>query len=459
MKKIVALIVLICITFSGCGVFGGTLSKKLTAEDVAYTPHILDLPDLSLFVGSAATQLHEAEEDSYEGSQNIGIDKDSEKAVLEYIDLLQSEFGLEIIDTAYFDPATKTFENFIDKRWVIGFKTTRFDAQCRLTHSNIDKGCDVILYQTNDTLYLNYYNMFNLTDTGHRYSEIVETFDFSYPDRFFDAYAKSGNKYYNKGDKKLTVNLKHTDYTITKNSEDYAATAGSVTMLFNGEKAKGTAKLQNSKYSDWFRYVITITDFDKNKVDEEIRVYLPIDTISGDFYNTSDCLSGHQDEIEMNSYGVFYKEDYLAEDIGLYYYIEPEGYAYSVSVRAISFDDSGKDDCVVYFNIKLYNMLEPLEIEGLAVMPLNDYINLEATAKTEKKSSGGIFSIGTSSKFQPEFSKLDCLTCGGDGDCNTCRGYGEVERYAGAGDTVTSKCSSCYGSGNCRTCGGSGKRD
>lgn len=60
--------------------------------------------------------------------------------------------------------------------------------------------------------------------------------------------------------------------------------------------------------------------------------------------------------------------------------------------------------------------------------------------------------------FQPEFSKLDCLTCGGDGDCNTCGGYGEVERYAGAGDTVTSKCSSCYGSGNCRTCGGSGKR-
>ena len=66
--------------------------------------------------------------------------------------------------------------------------------------------------------------------------------------------------------------------------------------------------------------------------------------------------------------------------------------------------------------------------------------------------------IGGHTYYQPEFSKLDCLTCGGDGDCNTCRGYGEVERYAGAGDTVTSKCSSCYGSGNCRTCNGSGKR-
>ena len=458
MKRIIAILVLICVTFSGCGVLGGTLSKKLAEEDVAYTQHILDLPDLSLFVSSAAVKRTEAEEDSYEGTQYIGIDEESEQAVLEYIDLLQNEFGLEIIDTAYFYPATKPFEKFVDKCWVVVFKTTLFDAQCRLTHSAIDKGCDVILYQTNDTLYLKYYNMFNVTDTGHRYSEARDIFEFSYPDRFFDAYAKSGKKYYNKGDKKLTVKLKHTDYKITKNSTDYTATAGSVTMLFNGEKKTGIAKLQNSKYSDWFRYVITITDFDKSKTDEKISIYLPIDTITGDFYGTGDCLSGHQGQIERNSYGVFYQEDYQAEQIGLYHVIDPEGYAYSVSVRAINFDDTGKKDCVVYFNIKLYNMLEPLEIEGLAVMPLNDYINLETTGKTEKKESGSIFQIGTSSFFQPEFSKLDCLTCDGDGDCNTCRGYGEVERYAGAGDTVTSKCSSCYGSGNCRTCGGSGKR-
>ena len=73
-------------------------------------------------------------------------------------------------------------------------------------------------------------------------------------------------------------------------------------------------------------------------------------------------------------------------------------------------------------------------------------------------SGGSSVSIGNHTYYQPEFSKLDCLTCDGDGDCNTCRGYGEVERYAGAGDTVRAKCSSCYGSGNCRTCGGSGKR-
>ena len=81
-----------------------------------------------------------------------------------------------------------------------------------------------------------------------------------------------------------------------------------------------------------------------------------------------------------------------------------------------------------------------------------------SSANPGSNSGGSGISIGKHTYYQPEFSKLDCLTCDGDGDCNTCHGYGEVDRYAGAGDTVRSKCSSCYGSGNCRSCGGSGKR-
>ena len=74
--------------------------------------------------------------------------------------------------------------------------------------------------------------------------------------------------------------------------------------------------------------------------------------------------------------------------------------------------------------------------------------------------SGGSGSGGSSSNdtFTPEFAKLDCLTCRGDGDCNTCGGYGEVRKYAGDGDTVRAKCSTCRGSGNCTACNGSGKR-
>lgn len=95
-----------------------------------------------------------------------------------------------------------------------------------------------------------------------------------------------------------------------------------------------------------------------------------------------------------------------------------------------------------------------------AVLLLIFLVGAAFTPGSSDPSGGGSirFEIGKHSYYQPEFSKLDCLTCRGDGDCNTCGGYGEVNRYAGAGDTVRSKCSSCYGSGNCRTCGGSGKR-
>ena len=53
----------------------------------------------------------------------------------------------------------------------------------------------------------------------------------------------------------------------------------------------------------------------------------------------------------------------------------------------------------------------------------------------------------------PEHSKLNCLTCKGDGDCNSCGGSG-VDYYGG----YKTKCNTCRGSGKCRACGGSGKR-
>ena len=72
--------------------------------------------------------------------------------------------------------------------------------------------------------------------------------------------------------------------------------------------------------------------------------------------------------------------------------------------------------------------------------------------------SSGSGSSSSRDTFTPEFAKLDCLKCRGDGDCNTCNGYGEVRRYAGAGETVRAKCNTCHGSGKCNSCGGSGKR-
>ena len=66
---------------------------------------------------------------------------------------------------------------------------------------------------------------------------------------------------------------------------------------------------------------------------------------------------------------------------------------------------------------------------------------------------GGDSSGGGWDPYEPDHSKLPCLTCGGDGDCNTCGGDG----YTGFGDAKAG-CRTCHGDGKCRTCGGSGTR-
>ncbi len=52
----------------------------------------------------------------------------------------------------------------------------------------------------------------------------------------------------------------------------------------------------------------------------------------------------------------------------------------------------------------------------------------------------------------PEFSKLECLTCRGDGDCNSCFGKGYKIK-----NDIKSDCTRCD-HGECPTCGGSGTR-
>lgn len=69
-------------------------------------------------------------------------------------------------------------------------------------------------------------------------------------------------------------------------------------------------------------------------------------------------------------------------------------------------------------------------------------------------SGGGGGTIGPDGIFIPDHSKLQCLTCDGDGDCNSCGG----STYVGFGD-ARAKCGTCRGTGDCRTCGGSGTRD
>lgn len=80
-------------------------------------------------------------------------------------------------------------------------------------------------------------------------------------------------------------------------------------------------------------------------------------------------------------------------------------------------------------------------------------INTAPEEKEESSGSGGGWWNDDDEPFQPNHSKLDCLTCRGDGNCTTCGGDG----YTGFGDAKAG-CRSCHGNGNCTACGGSGKR-
>ena len=67
-------------------------------------------------------------------------------------------------------------------------------------------------------------------------------------------------------------------------------------------------------------------------------------------------------------------------------------------------------------------------------------------------SGGGDYVAPGYAPYIPDASKLQCLTCHGDGDCNSCGGSG----YKFKND-IRSDCTRCTG-GNCPACGGSGTR-
>ena len=67
-------------------------------------------------------------------------------------------------------------------------------------------------------------------------------------------------------------------------------------------------------------------------------------------------------------------------------------------------------------------------------------------------SGGGDYVAPGYDPYIPDASKLQCLTCHGDGDCNSCGGSG----YKFKND-IRSDCTRCTG-GDCPACGGSGTR-
>ena len=118
-----------------------------------------------------------------------------------------------------------------------------------------------------------------------------------------------------------------------------------------------------------------------------------------------------------------------------------------------------KDDiCSAHIHLKVYGYKNN---QSFAVrLVLCDAFELEdpgsrTTQNVGESSVGGgdSYTPDSGNTFTPEASRLDCLTCRGDGDCNTCGGDG----YTGFGDAKAG-CRTCHGNGKCTACGGTGKR-
>ena len=267
-----------------------------------------------------------------------------------------------------------------------------------------------------------------------------------------DAFLFRKGKYYNSSDGKLSVKsgvIKETLYTYTKPFASgfygFYGYDGLCSLIINGGEAQEYSALIadyedfNSANTD----MIFISKKDGSKLlgitwkHKEFEV--------GKIYDLADFnASSYNDFVFHYDYNEFDKNDALC-----------------LTVRPIWIDRTGACESVVYFYGKFQNNDGDIyTVEGLLAAPFCLEENSERyTGESSGKGGSSSGVPDSNGPFIPDHSKLDCLTCGGDGDCNTCNGYGKVERYAGAGDYVTASCTSCYGSGNCRTCGGSGKRD
>lgn len=298
--------------------------------------------------------------------------------------------------------------------------------------------------------------LFSFGDFGYRYNESL-TRDSINGKYARDAFVIKKGKYYNFSDGKLSVKSgvkKETLYTYTKPfaSEFYGFYGydGLCTLMINGGKPQ-TYDALISDYEDFDSSSTDMIFVSKSDGSRLVNITWEHESFEvGKVYDLADFAAS-----SYNKFDFTYDEHEFTESSAI-----------CLTVRPLWLDREGKTESVVYFYGEFRDSEgEIYTVEGLLAAPfcLEETSEIYDSSSSSSSSGGNSWNIfdddDDDGPFIPEFAKLDCLTCGGDGDCNTCNGYGDVERYAGAGDYVTAKCTSCYGSGNCRTCGGSGKRD
>lgn len=375
-------------------------------------------------------------EPGYVDSKEQTVDYISADMAQAYMDLLVSEFGYVLNDE--------------DLSYV--YNTWRFLKPGSGTDPgeyNIYNDVKVIHYYDSDwhdnTLEVSVNNKnFQFADLGYRYGG--ETISAYAGERAADSYVLKDGYYMNSSDKILSVAAGERDnstYSYTKpySSEFYTYTSvnGLCRLIVNGSELETHSALLcdfenfNSKEND----MVLVWHDDGNDL---LKLRWKKDTFkSGEAYNLNDIISDIYGDVDIDYNGKTYTIDSVN----------------ALTVRPLWLDRTGSTESLLYFYIEVDNGEGgiALTLEGLVAAPFNLAENSEHTSTHSGSSSSSGSSSGSPDPNVAEHSRLDCLTCRGDGDCNSCGGSGND--YFGGYRT---KCTTCYGSGNCRSCGGSGKR-
>lgn len=451
---------------AGCGIIPTTIVSEIDPSVYSKVPTARQIPDLGTFFARRRHSTRALEESS-EGSQTITINPDEDQAiVLEYIHLLLNDtYGFQICaesGVSLEDP----FQGEFNSKWSIPFESTRLDAGKRITNGK-SIPCDLNLALSGTKLILRYSDVFSIHDFGDRYTGAPKDTFHDFTGRSSGSFVKHMGSYHT-GDAKFSVKANvRESFKYIRNYTGYEAFYGQGSMIYNqSEPSTGKALLMVNQRKDSDSYsvdasFITLEDFLDSTNGEKLTLVLPVVNEAGAVYRFSDFFSNHQGTREKSCFYYSFSPSEMKESINRTYLRDIVSHIESLTVRIIQWDATGTEDCVLYLHSLMYQDGEPIEIECLISGRLNSIDNMEKYNETSSSSSSnkGGWSIfddddEDDGPYIPDHAKLDCLTCGGDGDCNTCNGYGEWRRY----NSVVSTCNSCNGSGNCRSCGGSGKR-
>lgn len=367
----------------------------------------------------------------FENEQDV--DNVSAEMVQAYMDLLVNEFGYVLNDEDL---------SFVCNTWRFLLPGSGTDPG----EYNVYNDVKVIHYYDSDfhdnTLDVTVSNEnYRFADFGYRYTgENVQSWS---GQRATDAYILQKNHYVNASDGALRVPAREREessYSYTKPfaSEFYTYTSinGLCSLIVNGSGQETHSALlcdfNNFESNDNDMLLVWHEDgSDLLKLRWEKGTFQ-----SGEVYNLNDILVYGDIDIDYGG------ETYTVNSVDAF------------TLRPLWLDRAGETDSLVYFYIEVGDGEggTELTLEGLVAAPFN----LAANSTHTSAGDGGSVSSGIAKPGKPnvaQHSRLDCLTCHGDGDCNNCGGSGYV--YYGGTRTA---CSTCNRSGNCRACGGTGKR-